>query len=153
MGQVVNELGDVVLVTSDNPRSEDPAEIAAEIVGGLDLEIELDGRPWFDGRATTVVVAIGQFLRGLDVVPRGHPGDGKAEIQVYELEKRERGEMRKRLATGTHLPHPRIRQRTAHTISLRADPSAPTEVDGLDPPEVTTMTTISVIPGAYRLLI
>ncbi len=119
----------------------------------LDLEIELDGRPWFNGRATTVVVAIGQFLRGLDVVPRGHPGDGKAEIQVYELEKRERGEMRKRLATGTHLPHPRIRQRTAHTISLRADPSAPTEVDGLDPPEVTTMTTISVIPGAYRLLI
>ena len=34
----------------------------------------LDGRPWFAGPATTVVIAIGQFLRGLDVVPRGHPG-------------------------------------------------------------------------------
>jgi UDP-N-acetylmuramoyl-L-alanyl-D-glutamate--2,6-diaminopimelate ligase len=44
MGQVVTELADVALVTSDNPRSEDPAEIAAEVVDGLDLEVELDRR-------------------------------------------------------------------------------------------------------------
>jgi UDP-N-acetylmuramoyl-L-alanyl-D-glutamate--2,6-diaminopimelate ligase len=44
MGQVVAELADVALVTSDNPRSEDPAAIAAEVVDGLDLEIELDRR-------------------------------------------------------------------------------------------------------------
>jgi UDP-N-acetylmuramoyl-L-alanyl-D-glutamate--2,6-diaminopimelate ligase len=31
-------------VTSDNPRSEDPAAIAAEVVDGLDLEVELDRR-------------------------------------------------------------------------------------------------------------
>jgi UDP-N-acetylmuramoyl-L-alanyl-D-glutamate--2,6-diaminopimelate ligase len=44
MGRVVNELADVVLVTSDNPRSEDPAAIAADVVGDLDLEVELDRR-------------------------------------------------------------------------------------------------------------
>jgi UDP-N-acetylmuramoyl-L-alanyl-D-glutamate--2,6-diaminopimelate ligase len=44
MGQVVAELADVALVTSDNPRSEDPAAIAAEVVDGLDLEVELDRR-------------------------------------------------------------------------------------------------------------
>ncbi len=44
MGQVVTELADVGLVTSDNPRSEDPAAIAAEVVDGLDLEVELDRR-------------------------------------------------------------------------------------------------------------
>jgi UDP-N-acetylmuramoyl-L-alanyl-D-glutamate--2,6-diaminopimelate ligase len=44
MGQVVVELADLALVTSDNPRSEDPAAIAAEVVDGLDLEIELDRR-------------------------------------------------------------------------------------------------------------
>jgi UDP-N-acetylmuramoyl-L-alanyl-D-glutamate--2,6-diaminopimelate ligase len=44
MGKVVTELADVVLVTSDNPRSEDPAAIAAEVVGGLDVEVELDRR-------------------------------------------------------------------------------------------------------------
>jgi UDP-N-acetylmuramoyl-L-alanyl-D-glutamate--2,6-diaminopimelate ligase len=44
MGQVVSELADLSLVTSDNPRSEDPAAIAAEVVDGLDLEVELDRR-------------------------------------------------------------------------------------------------------------
>jgi UDP-N-acetylmuramoyl-L-alanyl-D-glutamate--2,6-diaminopimelate ligase len=44
MGQVVAELADDVLVTSDNPRSEEPAAIAAEVVDGLSLEVELDRR-------------------------------------------------------------------------------------------------------------
>jgi UDP-N-acetylmuramoyl-L-alanyl-D-glutamate--2,6-diaminopimelate ligase len=44
MGQVVAELADVSLVTSDNPRSENPAAIAAEVVDGLDLDVELDRR-------------------------------------------------------------------------------------------------------------
>ena len=44
MGSVAAELADVVLVTSDNPRSEDPAAIAAEIASGHGLEIEIDRR-------------------------------------------------------------------------------------------------------------
>jgi UDP-N-acetylmuramoyl-L-alanyl-D-glutamate--2,6-diaminopimelate ligase len=44
MGRVVAERADVALVTSDNPRSEDPAAIAAQVVDGLDLPIELDRR-------------------------------------------------------------------------------------------------------------
>ena len=44
MGQVVTELADVGLVTSDNPRSEDAAAIAEEVVDGLDLDVELDRR-------------------------------------------------------------------------------------------------------------
>ena len=44
MGRVVAELADVSLVTSDNPRGEDPAAIAAEVVDGLGLEVELDRR-------------------------------------------------------------------------------------------------------------
>jgi hypothetical protein len=118
----------------------------------FDLEIEIDGKPWFAGRATTAVIATGQFLRGVDLVPRGHPGDGKAEIQVYELRRRERRPMRARLPTGTHVPHPRIRQRGARTVVVRARPLPPCEVDGVAAPPVADLS-IEVRPGAYRLLI
>ncbi|MFM7062303.1 MAG: UDP-N-acetylmuramoyl-L-alanyl-D-glutamate--2,6-diaminopimelate ligase [Actinomycetes bacterium] len=35
MGRVVHELADVAILTTDNPRSEDPTDIAAEVVAGL----------------------------------------------------------------------------------------------------------------------
>ena len=65
----------------------------------------------FHGPCTTVVIATGQFRHGLDLVPRGHPGDGRAEVQIYAVPGRERRELRVRLATGTHVPHPKITQR------------------------------------------
>jgi UDP-N-acetylmuramoyl-L-alanyl-D-glutamate--2,6-diaminopimelate ligase len=44
MGRLASEHADVTIVTSDNPRSEDPAAIAAEIVSGASggAEVELD---------------------------------------------------------------------------------------------------------------
>jgi UDP-N-acetylmuramoyl-L-alanyl-D-glutamate--2,6-diaminopimelate ligase len=42
MGRLASQLADVVIVTSDNPRSEDPEEIAAEIVAGADGEVEVE---------------------------------------------------------------------------------------------------------------
>jgi len=119
----------------------------------FEIHVELDDRPWYSGRATTVVVAIGQFLRGFDVVPRSHPGDGKAEVQVYDVGRRERRTMRSRLVSGTHLPHPGIRQRSAHTIELRFRPAAPSEIDGAGHEPLTSTTTIEVVASAYRLLV
>jgi UDP-N-acetylmuramoyl-L-alanyl-D-glutamate--2,6-diaminopimelate ligase len=43
MGEIAARLADVVLVTSDNPRSEDPAEIIAEIMAGAE-RAERDAR-------------------------------------------------------------------------------------------------------------
>jgi UDP-N-acetylmuramoyl-L-alanyl-D-glutamate--2,6-diaminopimelate ligase len=44
MGRLASQLADVAIVTSDNPRSEDPEAIAAEIVAGAErgVEVELD---------------------------------------------------------------------------------------------------------------
>ena len=44
MGRLASELADVVIVTSDNPRSEDPEAIAAEVAAGAGgpVELELD---------------------------------------------------------------------------------------------------------------
>jgi UDP-N-acetylmuramoyl-L-alanyl-D-glutamate--2,6-diaminopimelate ligase len=42
MGRLASELADVAIVTSDNPRSEDPEAIAAEIVSGAESEAEVE---------------------------------------------------------------------------------------------------------------
>lgn len=44
MGMVAAEASDIVIVTDDNPRSEDPATIRAEILEGAPDAIEIDGR-------------------------------------------------------------------------------------------------------------
>jgi UDP-N-acetylmuramoyl-L-alanyl-D-glutamate--2,6-diaminopimelate ligase len=44
MGRVARRLADVALVTSDNPRSEDPEAIIADIMDGAPMEAEPDRR-------------------------------------------------------------------------------------------------------------
>jgi hypothetical protein len=118
-----------------------------------DITVRVDGRPWFRGRATTVVVASGQFLRGADVVPRGHPGDGWAEVQVYALTRRARRPMRRRLPTGTHVPHPGIRAGRARRVEVEVAGRALTvEVDGR-PRGRTTRLGVTLVPAAVRLLV
>jgi UDP-N-acetylmuramoyl-L-alanyl-D-glutamate--2,6-diaminopimelate ligase len=42
MGRIASQLADVVIVTSDNPRSEEPEAIIAEIVAGAGDEVEVE---------------------------------------------------------------------------------------------------------------
>jgi hypothetical protein len=104
------------------------------------------------GRALAAVVANGQFHGGLDLAPRGHPGDGRGEFHTYRLRRGERSVMRRRLATGSHVPHPRIDTRTITEIVLSAPRGAPVEADGvlLGSRHVCRL---EVVPGAYRLLL
>lgn len=118
----------------------------------VDMVVEVDGRERFAGRATTVVVANGQFLHGLDVVPRGHPGDGRVEVHVYALRPGRRAAMRRRLPQGTHLPHPRIVQATGRHIVVRSRRELSLELDG-HPLETAREVTLEVSPAALRLLI
>jgi YegS C-terminal NAD kinase beta sandwich-like domain len=117
------------------------------------IRLTIDGRPWFAGRGTTVVVASGQFLRGADLVPRGHPGDGWLEVQVYALPRRERRPMRRRLLTGTHVPHPSIQTTRARHVEIEiAGGAVPLEVDGR-PHGRTARLSATVVPEAIRLLV
>jgi hypothetical protein len=117
------------------------------------VNVQLDGRRWFEGRATTVVVANGQFLRGADLVPRGHPGDGWAEVQVYALGRRERAEMRRRLPTGTHVPHPRIVAGRARRIDIEiAARRLPVEIDGRRRGGSGRLE-VTLVPASIRLVI
>jgi hypothetical protein len=115
-----------------------------------EIVVVVDGRERFRGHATTVVVANGQFLHGNDVAPRGHPGDGRFEVQVYALGRRERAGLRTRLPLGTHVPHPSIREMSGRTVTVRWSAGAWLDVDGEQRGPVSTVT-IEIAPAALRL--
>jgi UDP-N-acetylmuramoyl-L-alanyl-D-glutamate--2,6-diaminopimelate ligase len=53
MGEIATRLADRVIVTSDNPRSEDPVEIIKEILVGAGVDV-----PWREDRRTAIAEAI-----------------------------------------------------------------------------------------------
>ncbi len=120
--------------------------------GPVGLSVEIDGAPAEAAAATTLVVMNGQYLRRLDVSPRGHPGDGVAEAQLYALPRGARRAMRSRLATGAHLPHPAITIRRARRVVVRAARPVGLEVDGTSAGQITALE-IVLRPAAYRLLV
>jgi UDP-N-acetylmuramoyl-L-alanyl-D-glutamate--2,6-diaminopimelate ligase len=83
MGRVVAERADLAIVTSDNPRSEDPAAIAGEVVDTLELEIELDRRLAIEraleaAREGDVVVIAGKgHEQGQEIAGRKLPFDDR----------------------------------------------------------------------------
>jgi hypothetical protein len=114
--------------------------------------VEIDGRVAFSGSATTVLIANGQFLRGKDVVPRGHPGDGRIEVHVYVLAPAERRGMRRRIPGGDHLPHPRIRTFSAKSVTVTTGRRLGLELDGHRAGRSQAIA-VEVIPGACELLV
>jgi UDP-N-acetylmuramoyl-L-alanyl-D-glutamate--2,6-diaminopimelate ligase len=83
MGRIASELADVVVVTSDNPRSEDPQAIVDEILAGTrpDVQVELD-------RRVAIESAVDQAREGdvLVIAGKGHePGQEVAgEIHPFD---------------------------------------------------------------------
>ena len=64
MGRIARELADIAIVTSDNPRSEDPEAIIAEIMDGNSMTSEPD-------RRAAIALAVGLAQRGDVVVIAG----------------------------------------------------------------------------------
>ncbi len=97
MGEVASRGADLVVVTSDNPRSEEPHAIALEIVSGVatDVEVELD-------RARAIGQAVESALPG-DVVlvaGKGHEQGQEVAGRVLPFDDREVArEALRRLAT------------------------------------------------------
>ena len=77
MGRAGAELSDLAVVTSDNPRSEDPAAIVAEVAGGSEgegVEVEVD-------RRAAIALALGRAAPGDTVVIAGK---GHEQGQEFE---------------------------------------------------------------------
>jgi len=116
------------------------------------VTVTVGERTVFDGRALGVVIANGQFRAACDLVPRGHPGDGRLEVQVYALPPGQRRAFRARVASGSHLPHSAIVTAAGHQVRVVWARPAPLEVDGRSraPADVVEAT---VRADAYRLLV
>jgi UDP-N-acetylmuramoyl-L-alanyl-D-glutamate--2,6-diaminopimelate ligase len=69
MGRIASDLADVAIVTSDNPRSEDPQAIIDEILGGVTGEVEIEP----DRRAAIEqAVAMAQAADVVVIAGKGH---------------------------------------------------------------------------------
>jgi hypothetical protein len=99
---------------------------------------------WWRGRVFAAMNA--EYLGNWDVAPRSHPNDGLLDTFEVTMAVGERLKARSRLATGTHVPHPGIKQRRvaavqvdvggldvwldgervgpAHSLSIRVEPDA-----------------------------
>lgn len=90
MGRVVAELADIAILTSDNPRTEEPASIAADVAQGAlgALAVELDRRTAIEraiveARAGDVVVIAGRGAEPMQELATGKiPFDDRAVVRA-----------------------------------------------------------------------
>jgi UDP-N-acetylmuramoyl-L-alanyl-D-glutamate--2,6-diaminopimelate ligase len=75
MGKVAAELADVAIVTSDNPRSEDPLAIISDVLQGTGIDVEID-----PDRRSAIRRAVSLAEPGDVVVIAGKGHEGGQEI-------------------------------------------------------------------------
>jgi diacylglycerol kinase family enzyme len=80
------------------------------------------------GRAFVAMNA--QWLGDWNTGPRAHPGDGLLDTYDARLSPSDRLKVRARLGHGTHVPHPRIRERRAAAVQVVFDHPLRVELDG-----------------------
>ena len=87
------------------------------------------------------------FVGSRNIAPRSHPGDGKAEVVRLDLELGDRLKAWKRMATGTHVPHPSIEIRKRSEGVVELDKARRVHIDGRVVGR-TTSVRFAVIPAA-----
>lgn len=85
-------------------------------------------RSWWRGRVIAVMNA--QWIGSWDVAPRSHPNDGLLDVFDGDLSFDDRLKARRRLLTGTHVPHPGIRQQRVPAVQFEFARPEPVWLDG-----------------------
>ncbi|MEO8693536.1 MAG: hypothetical protein ABI658_08465 [Acidimicrobiales bacterium] len=80
-----------------------------------------------------------EWLGDWIVAPRAHPGDGYFDLVEARLSLGDRLKARRRLPTGTHVPHPAIKMRKITTAEVRFGATRTIYVDGEPVGEATAM--------------
>ena len=99
MGAVARELADRVFVTNDNPRNEDPAVIAGEILSGMteqgNVVVELDRR-----RAIVAAIGVAQPGDVVVIAGKGHESGQVVGSVTYAFDDAEEARRAVEAATG-----------------------------------------------------
>lgn len=107
-------------------------------------------RAWWRGRV--LVVANAAFMGRANVAPRAHPGDGRLDVLDCKLGLGARIRARSRLAAGTHVPHPAIKQRRVAAAQFDLDPALDVYADGRRLARAGTVS-VRVEPAALEIWI
>ncbi len=84
----------------------------------------------FGWRGRTVAVMNAQWYGTWDVAPKSHPDDARLDVTDAQLSLADRLAARRRLPTGTHVPHPDITLRRTREWSATFARPRPVRVDG-----------------------
>jgi hypothetical protein len=95
-------------------------------------------RSWWTGRVWAAMNA--EWLSAWDVAPRAHPGDGLLDTLDVSMSLRDRIKARRRLATGTHVPHPAIAQQRVGHAQVTFDTALGVWIDGVRVGDTTSLT-------------
>jgi hypothetical protein len=128
------------------------------------MEVELDGdaflavahvvvrRGWWRGPVVAVMNV--DHIGAWNVAPRAHPNDGRLDVVEVDttMSVRQRWQARKRLPTGTHLPHPCIAVRTAATFERTFSRPQTVWVDGVSVAAVRSVQ-VRIRPDACSVLV
>lgn len=121
-------------------------------VSPAQVTITVDGLPWYDGAATTVIAAnVGRLIGGLPAFPDADPNDGRLDLGVVEV---------RRALDWTRLLGAALARRieaspfadvtTAERVLVEFDRTLPWQADGGDR-DRTDRFDIRCLPGAIRV--
>jgi hypothetical protein len=87
-----------------------------------------------------------------NVAPRAHPDDGLLDTFDVRLRLGELAKVRRRLPSGTHLPHPRIRQQRTPAATFELDRPVDVWLDGVRIDRGRTLA-VRLEPDALRVVV
>ena len=85
---------------------------------------------WWRGPLTAAMNAA--FIGTWNVAPRAHPNDGLLDLVEADLSIGDRLAARRRLASGTHVPHPGIVQKRTRAVQIDVPRGQRVHLDGVD---------------------
>ncbi len=127
------------------------------------MAIDLDGEPmlgvahvvcrsgrWWAG--PTLVAMNAAFVGEWYLGPRAHPNDGLVDVTEGQLAWAQRARGRRRMTSGSHLPHPDLAEARVSTLERSFDRPRRVWVDGVEVGPVSRLA-VRVLPDACTVVI